>query len=54
MEIMAQELNFYDLRAREKFTTDKYKIVNKEVKGRSRKFAIAKSPISGIDCWRVV
>ena len=52
---MPKELNFYDVKARKKFTTNKYKIVSRMVKGNKRKFAIAKSPHSDIKgSWRVL
>ena len=46
-------LKFYDLKSRKSFSTDKYKIVPKKVKGKTRYFAVAKAP-SGIDAWRIV
>jgi len=48
------KLSFYDVKAKKKFMTTKYKMKTKMVNGRKRKFAIAKSPMTGIDCWRVV
>ena len=46
---MAVELDFYDLRAKEKFFTTKYKVVNKG----ARRFAVAESP-SGTTSWRAL
>jgi len=43
-------LKFYDVKAKKSFTTDKYKIVVKK----GRRFAIAKSPLTGIDAYRIV
>lgn len=47
------KLNFFDVRTKKSFSTDKYKFVGKKVKGKTRYFAVAKSP-SGTECWRVV
>ncbi len=46
---MAEKLSFYDLKARKKFKTDKYKIVVRK----KRRFAVAKAP-SGIPSWRII
>lgn len=46
---LMEKLNFYDLRAKKKFTTDKYKIVVKK----GRRFAVAKAP-SGVLSYRIV
>lgn len=44
-----EALNFFDLKAKKKFASDKYKIVTKS----GRRFAVAKAP-SGCDSWRVM
>ena len=44
-----EKLSFYDLKAKKKFITDKYKIVVKS----KRRFAVAKAP-SGIDSYRIL
>jgi len=49
-----EEMKFYDVKSRKSFTTEKYKTTTKKVKGTNRKYAIAKSPYSGIDCWRAI
>jgi len=46
---MAEKLSFYDLRAKKKFQTDKYKIVVKK----KRRFAVAQAP-SGCPSWRIM
>ncbi len=46
---MAETLSFYDLKAKKKFKTDKYKIVVRK----KRRFAVAKAP-SGIPSWRIL
>jgi len=46
---MAENLNFYDLKGKKKFTTSKYKIVVKN----GRRFAVADAP-SGIKSWRII
>lgn len=43
------KLSFYDLRARKKFTSEKYKLVTKG----GRNFAVATAP-SGVASWRIV
>ena len=42
-------LSFYDVKAKKKFKTNKYKIVKKK----GRRFAVAKAP-SGIESWRIL
>ena len=44
-----ETLQFYDVKGRRKFKTDKYKIVTKK----GRKYAIANAP-SGIKAWRIL
>lgn len=46
---MAEELSFYDVKGKEKFTSSEYRI---EVKN-NRRFAVAKAP-SGIEAWRIL
>lgn len=48
-----EKLKFYDLKGKKSFMSDKYKFVTKNVRGKKRKFAVAKAP-SGIDAWRIV
>ena len=43
------ELNFYDVKGRQKFNSTKYSIVVKS----GRRFAVAKAP-SGIDAYRII
>ena len=43
------ELNFYDVKGRQKFNSSKYRIVVKS----GRRFAVAKAP-SGIDAYRII
>ena len=43
------ELNFYDVKGRQKFNSYKYSIVVKS----GRRFAVAKAP-SGIDAYRII
>ena len=49
----SKPLKFYDLKGKQSFTTDNNKIVTKKVKGRKKRFAVAKAP-SGIESWRVL
>ena len=44
-----ETLQFYDVKGKRKFKTDKYKIVTKK----GRKYAIANAP-SGIKAWRIL
>lgn len=44
-----EKLQFYDLRARKKFMSDKYKKVTKG----KRMFAVCKAP-SGAESWRII
>jgi len=48
------KLTFFDVKSKRKFSTSNYKVVKRRVRGRVRKFAVAKSPYSGIKCWRVL
>jgi len=43
------KLNFYDVKAKKKFESSKFKVVTKS----GRRFAVAKAP-SGIDAYRIV
>lgn len=45
---MAEKLNFYNLKTKKKFATDKYTITKKS----GRTFAVAKQ--DGRECWRIV
>ena len=48
---MAKEnLEFYDVKSKQKFKTNDYKIVNKG----GRMFAVTKSKSGPHECWRVV
>jgi len=44
-----EKLSFYDLRAKKKFMSDKYKMVERK----GRKFAVCQSP-SGSESWRIM
>jgi|TARA_Y100000296_G_C5178678_1_gene261771 hypothetical protein len=48
-----EKLNFYDLKKKKSFETNKYKVVTKTVRGKKRKFAVAVAP-SGIKAWRII
>ena len=47
---MAEELSFYDVKTKKKFTTSDFRIEDKSV----RKFAVTKSQEGSHECWRVV
>lgn len=44
-----EKLNFYDLKAKKKFMSDKYKFVERK----GRRFAVTTAP-SGAESWRIV
>jgi hypothetical protein len=44
-----EELKFYDLKSKKKFSSSKYKLVTKK----GRNYAICQAP-SGIESWRIV
>lgn len=46
---MADELQFYDVKGKTKFTSSDYRV---EIRN-NRRFAVAKAP-SGIESWRVL
>lgn len=46
---MADELSFYDVKGKTKFTSSEYRV---EVRN-GRRFAVAKAP-SGVESWRVL
>jgi len=48
-----EKLSFYDVKSKRKFTSNKYEIKTRMVKGHKRRFAVAKAP-SGIQSWRVL
>ncbi len=50
---MAEALKFYDVKGKKAFHSSEYRIVTKDVKGKARRFAVAKAP-SGIEAWRVL
>lgn len=43
-----EQLNFYDMKTKQKFATNNYKIVSKS----GRRFAVANH--NGTECWRVM
>ncbi|MBI5389368.1 hypothetical protein HZB01_03245 [Candidatus Woesearchaeota archaeon] len=47
---MPQELEFYDVKSKEKFKATTYKVVNRD----GRFFAVTKSLTGPHECWRVV
>ena len=49
-----ETLEFYDVKSKRKFKTDKYEIRKRDVKGKPRYFAVCKSPTGTYECWRVV
>ena len=50
-----KELEFYDVKSKEKFKSSDYRIEEKKTKtNKTRKFAVAKSPSGTHECWRTV
>jgi len=49
-----EKISFYDVKSKDKFITDDYRIVKKKAKGRERFFAVTKSLVGPHECWRVV
>lgn len=47
---MGEEISFYDVKAKKKFTSSEYRI--EERKGKY--FAVTDSPTGDYECWRVV
>ncbi|MEK6818500.1 MAG: hypothetical protein AABY10_01045 [Nanoarchaeota archaeon] len=45
-----EKIEFYDVKTKNKFTTDSYRLVEKS----GRFFVVAKSPSGSHECWRVV
>ena len=48
------EVEFYDVKSKKKFKTDKFEVRKKEAKGVTRFFAVTKSPSGDYECWRVL
>lgn len=48
------ELEFYDVKSKSKFKSDKFEVRTKESKGVKRYFAVTKSPSGSHECWRVL
>ena len=49
------KLKFYDVKAKKSFMTDKFRLESRKSKsGRITNFAIAVSPLSGIESFRIV
>ncbi|RLI81232.1 MAG: hypothetical protein DRP01_11130 [Archaeoglobales archaeon] len=51
---MGRKLTFFDVKAKRKFSTSKYVKVKRKVRGSTTTFAVARSPFSGIKCYRVL
>lgn len=49
-----KKISFYDLKKKKKFYSKDYEITTKIVRGHRKKFAIATSPFTGIEIWRVL
>lgn len=49
-----ETLEFYDVKSKSKFKSDKYRIVEKEAKGVTRYFAVAPAPSGPHECWKVL
>jgi hypothetical protein len=49
-----QPLEFYDVKAKKKFTSEEWRIETKLAKGRPRYFAVSKVPGAAHEAWRIV
>lgn len=47
---MSEELSFYDVKTKSKFTSSEYEVREKS----GRFFAVTKSPKGSHECWRVL
>lgn len=47
-------VRFYDIKAKKFFESSKFQLKSKLVRGKKRNFAVTKSPLTGIEVWRVV
>lgn len=52
--IMVEKIKFYDLKEKRQFTSDDYEIREMEVRGNIRKCAVAISPYSKKEYWRII
>lgn len=46
-------MEFFDMKTKKKFSTDKYRVEKRKVRGKMRNFAVAKTP-SGGEAWRIM
>jgi len=51
---MPQKLDFFDIKAKKKFETDKYEVVEKATSKGVVVFAVATSPYTGVQSWRII
>ena len=49
-----EELEFYDVKTKAKFKATEYRHVEKEAKGVTRSFAVAKSLAGPHECWKIL
>jgi hypothetical protein len=47
-------MRFFDVKVKKPFESSKYRLEAKVVNGKKRNFAVATSPFSGIEAWRVL
>ncbi len=50
VDIMGETLEFYDVKSKAKFKTDKYRLVEKS----GRNFAVAKATSGPHECWKIL
>ncbi|MFN3805399.1 MAG: hypothetical protein ACK4SY_10110 [Pyrobaculum sp.] len=48
------KLRFYDVKAKKPFETDKYEVVEKQTPRGVVRFAVAKSPYTDANVWRIL
>ena len=51
---MGKKLTFFDVKTKRKFSTSKYKVVRRKVRGSITTFAVARSPYSKTKCYRII
>ena len=48
------EIEFYDVKTRDRFSTKKYTVEKKTAKGVDRFFVVAQSPNGKHQCWKII
>ena len=51
---MPEEIEFYDLKSKNRFKSTDYRVEKRTTNGTDRFFAVAKSPTGDYECWKVL